>query len=957
MGQLPSKTYETQIVSLARVLQTFREEENADVLMEATLKFLREEFDYRLLWIALYDRLEHRLIGKGGKLPNEDSKFLHKRFPIDSGDLMEQIIIQQRSLVIPDLRQEKRAGEWQKVAQQFEIQGTLIFPIRHKDRCFGIVLLGSHLWGVSPRAADKAQLSLLFGNLATTLYQLELEWQWTTAKRTDEPLFQILEQLQSNSTLAQRLESAISLTHEFINPTHTNLYNYSAEKLYFWHRVGNRQLSRSLGNFRNSSGIQAKEVYDFYRLLASGQVVAIGAGRSPLKPDSTTELMSRLKARSLLAAPILVHEELLGFLSVEDSESRIWETAERNFIRAVANAIALVIGSEEVGTKFEQTKADITFAAEVTQILTRSDHPQTALNDYAALLCQHFQVNGFWLLQAKEDTHSGEVLITYKTTSSTMPYSVFYSYSTQKRRQDASNELPLKIKDWYQMIKKDSTVAIDDLGEDEQLESSQKILGKMGVRSLLICPIGDQTTGGLLMLTHSEVRTWQATDTRLFNTIAPQLDWILKLNAQKRESQAFSHQAQMLQMGLNQFWESFDSTKFEEQWLEYLATLLAVPIAILLTWDNHVSENEEVKARVSTVVGTTDLPDDLTLSVKTDPLIQSALGTDGFYCTDEAEVDCQWLQGLQLDQVLAIALKTKVDKIQPTGMIVFASTKKRHWSANIILPVTTLIQQFAGVRNYLQLSESNISTTVDSLHFQLLHWYKHRALEILHHSVADSIGALLTMEINQTQEAKQGQSLRQLRQDQLLRYLEGSITAIIPTLTEEQTELVPHFTTIPVSGFLKRSLQMVESIYQQRKLWTRVYNPGRFNVFSDRIKLECVLYELLSASCNRAPAMSQIELWCRPLSIKGESASKRKQVSFLELSIIEQETTLENSESSGRNSQPTPPWQVLAAPVQPESTEMKICQQVMQILKGKLQFYHLKDGRYLSRLILPMSQE
>jgi hypothetical protein len=119
MGKLPNpKSFDTKLVTLARIMQTLREERNLEVLLKATLDYLCNEFDYRLVWLGLYDRLEHRLEGKGGKSPNNDSAFLQGYFAINSGDILEQLIIQQRPVAVADLRGEKRAGEWQNFAQK-----------------------------------------------------------------------------------------------------------------------------------------------------------------------------------------------------------------------------------------------------------------------------------------------------------------------------------------------------------------------------------------------------------------------------------------------------------------------------------------------------------------------------------------------------------------------------------------------------------------------------------------------------------------------------------------------------------------------------------------------------------------------------------------------------------------------------------------------------------------------
>ena len=62
MGQEQrAKDLDEQIAGLERVLQTLREEENVEVLLETALGYLQAEFDWRLIWIGLYDRQAHRL--------------------------------------------------------------------------------------------------------------------------------------------------------------------------------------------------------------------------------------------------------------------------------------------------------------------------------------------------------------------------------------------------------------------------------------------------------------------------------------------------------------------------------------------------------------------------------------------------------------------------------------------------------------------------------------------------------------------------------------------------------------------------------------------------------------------------------------------------------------------------------------------------------------------------------
>ena len=60
---------EQLLLSLGTVLQTLREHNSVEVLIDTCLNYLQAEFDYHLIWIGLYDRLEHQLWGQGGVTP------------------------------------------------------------------------------------------------------------------------------------------------------------------------------------------------------------------------------------------------------------------------------------------------------------------------------------------------------------------------------------------------------------------------------------------------------------------------------------------------------------------------------------------------------------------------------------------------------------------------------------------------------------------------------------------------------------------------------------------------------------------------------------------------------------------------------------------------------------------------------------------------------------------------
>lgn len=941
---------ENQLVALGRTLQTLREEENAEVLIETTLDYLANEFDYRLIWIGLYDRLDHRLVGKGGITPTGDTTFLKQRFNLNSGDLLEQVVIEQRPVGVPDLQQELRAGEWRRAAQEFGIQGTIAFPLRYKDRCFGVALLGSDQWGVSPRPAEKAQLSLVLGGLASALYQIEADWQRTATKRPDQHLFQVLDELLELPALTLRLEAVVRMTQEFVAPTRTNLYWYSPERRYFWHRMGNRQpLARLAESRTTTAGLKVAEANDFYQALAAGQMVAIGAGRSLLKPESTERLLARLRTRSLLAAPIQANGELLGFLAVEDSEPRIWEQGETSYVRATAQLIALVQGNEELEATLEQAQKDTHFTAEIAQAIARSHDTTAALKECADLLCKRLDAERFLVLQEND---KGE-------------FTVVFGTQPANRRSLTTPLAPLSAED-RQLFNGTDAIAIEDLDLEWRLTPWRKALTQLGVRSALLISLGQfhlstetsQRNNSshsipLLLIGHSTPRTWNHTQQDLVSVVAQQMSLLFTVDQLQEKARLSLLAQQTLQAGLSTLQEApLDLPLFDHTWVQYLATLLECPLAVLLSWTP-----ESTSATVAAAVVAEPrfaFPPDLAIPVASNSLIQEVLATNGFLCRPLASFDAstrKWLSRPGIGQVLAIALHTGVTPT--TGILLLADHEKRQWPWHLLPPLETLTIQFTGLRHY----RHRISLQAqDNENLQILNWYKHRCLEALYHSVVQSVRTLLALEpgtslpntqelnldtlgdlaeINATPTLVRAQPLRSISRQPLLHQLEETLALLTPVLKKEQWQLQVNLRPVPLSHLLKRSLRCVEPLYHQRQIMRKVHNLGNQSVYADPLKLECILFELLITACFHAPPGSWINLWCNPTPPDSSPA-------LLEL-LITESGLLEDCLKT-----------LAASPLAPSTLNLKICRDILSAWGGDLQFYPLKGDRFSSRLLLPL---
>lgn len=95
-----SQQADNSIPALSQVLQHLREETDAAALLDTCLGYIQQQVDYRLVWMLRYDRAGHCLQGQGGSGPNQSQPdFLRERVLLKSGDLLEQLMIQPRSLI------------------------------------------------------------------------------------------------------------------------------------------------------------------------------------------------------------------------------------------------------------------------------------------------------------------------------------------------------------------------------------------------------------------------------------------------------------------------------------------------------------------------------------------------------------------------------------------------------------------------------------------------------------------------------------------------------------------------------------------------------------------------------------------------------------------------------------------------------------------------------------------
>ena len=920
-SNLSMMTYGKQLVALGKTLQVLREEDDADTLINATVSYLSSQFSYQLLWIGLYDRIDHRLLGKGGIAPTSEDGFLRQRFVLNSGDLFEQVAIQQRPVGVKDLREETRAGEWHRIAERIGIQGTIVFPIRHKDRCFGVALLGSKLWGVSPHSDEKARLSIVLGVLGASLDRLEIEWQRANAKRPHDPLLHLLSQLPVCETLDRGLEAVVEETHTFLKPARTNVYWLEPAKEYFWRRVGNRQTIPISGEeTRGVSGIAFQEVRGFYQALMNEHLVAIGEARSSLKTDATTRLMFLIRARSLLAAPILCQDELLGFIAVEGNEPRIWQDEEKKYLQAAAKLLGLMYPLFQTDEADLQTKLEQTLIAGFAQAIYSREDLEQALKNCSSAIRQNLKVDRFFVLQRNADLDI---------------YEVFYQSKPHKSHLVANPLRSLDEVDAKLLRRKAEAIEIENWGDDLRMIAWKDNFVSAGVRSFLLYTAdGSKKTDTLVAIGHDTPRLWTISDREILSAIGQQIGFVLHQWNLHRTSEEQHQLYSILQGAFTTLQPTTRAEQLEYAALESIVRLLDCPLACSLTWSPG-----ESFGRISSSFASSpefNLPSDVRVPLN-DEIIEWSLANTSlvgpFWVRDLPEATRQWLSA-PVTQVWVMAMHTTTEH-EILGLVLLGNVAEHRWSQRHLTVVEALVRQLAWSRRYSLLTAS---LSDKQLALESLNWYKNRRVEQLYRSIGAGIKQLSAL--------TEGD-----RAQQILQQMGQSLKAIAPVLKEEQWQLAFAYTSVPLASVLKRLLSRLQPLFRQRQIWSQVHKQENFFLECDGDKIEPILYEVFLDAYRRSPEQGRIDIWCRPGSLATANGKPLVEISITDDGRIAED--LLHAFKRGRNVD----WLAPSILELPPGLNLTICQSLLQKMGGDLSLAQLEDGRSLSRILLPLAKE
>ncbi|MEO0455072.1 MAG: GAF domain-containing protein [Cyanobacteria bacterium P01_A01_bin.114] len=919
-----SGTYEKHLTTLGQLLQTIWEADDLESVVSAVVNYISAEYDYSMIWVGAYNRFKHQLNTKGCYLASKEY-FSRQQLLLHPGDLMEQVVVQQRPITVPSLREEPRAGEWAAISTKFGVQGAAVWPIRHQDTCFGVMVLGVDHWGLSPTVLERATLITLTGALGEAFYQRDLEHQRQRVKQPTKPLFSILEQLEQAGDLETRLRAVVTETHAFVAPSRTNVYWFEKKERHFWHRLGSfkpkrgRRLNPESAPQTNPVPIAADEVKGFYQMLLNGELVVLGEVASSLKTSLIGRLMTHLQAQALIAAPILFHGELLGFLSVEGNRSRIWSEPEKQYVQAAARLVGVSMPASEMEETVAQIRSNQVLTAGITKSIHGNSDWETVLGQCADQLLQ--QVGTENLLVLVPDPERGGFEIAYQSQQGN-PISIRADWR------------PLHDLDWQLLEQSAEPIHIDSLEDDLKLMAWRPRFLEMGAHSVMACNVSPgRPPEGIILITDSISRRWSKTEKTLLKSVSQQVGLILHQWQLQQQANQQEQLHETMQWGLRNLQRIFRSEELEKSATHHISQLLQAPLVALITWSTghpHAKVADTI-VREQNFFVRTDRP----IPVAADAIINWALQTDGVLplnLEDLPDVTRQWLYGPHGCQILLVALRTAPEH-EPNGVIVLADHSDRRWSDQQMNMLALLVNQLAWCRRHLQLANHLMAQRQQLAE---LNWYKQ-------HQIKD-MGRLMETTLQRLNTLSAKESTSHQHYQQLLPRLQAVLNQLQQLSAKEYWNLQKSYETMPLVTLLNRLMDRVNPAVQANQLWTKVHCESNLTVGGDIQKIEFILYELIASACDRAPSGGRIDIWARQLDRR-----------WLELSITDN-GSVDGQVIAELNHMTSVDVLAQSSLSQPPGLHFGICKSLMAQLGGEFSLQKLEDKRTLSRVILPLGK-
>ncbi|PZD72004.1 hypothetical protein C1752_03944 [Acaryochloris thomasi RCC1774] len=915
-----------RLVALQSTLEQIRLQQQIEPLLALALEFIQAVFSYPLVWIATYNPDRRELTGVHGAMPKtEKTAWAQQGLKVLPGDYFDQVLLTGQPAVIADLQQDQRAGQWQTIASRTEIEGALIYPLWHHNQPYGVILMGSHHWGGNPRPEEMTHLSILCGALGAALHDLQPQGQ--SPGQLHQSLQAAIGQLTLISGFEERLTVVLQFLHQALSPAQTSLYWLDTQQQCFWQRLFYRaeMSKRSRGKRSTPIEVPLSDIQHFHQALRTEPVVAVSEIQGTVSTKAPARLMHQMRRRSLLSAPLMINQQLCGFLAVEGTEPRVWRDQEKQLIQAfaqLANLASPTMMEEGLPSASNNNHNRLIFQT-LQSVAQSQDWTQTQ-QQIMEQVCLHLQSQ--WMAVLSPDPRTGQ-------------FQIVQQIHTPKLKPSTDPFQPLSEVDRNMIRRSEQAIAIDNLTDDLRLLAWKPKIDALGIKALLLShTTQDQQLDQILLLGGLTPRSWTTADCDLLDRVGQALNAGRQQHRLQVENQQQKRLNTIVPQSLIRQDQAANPKQLVTDALQDMVEMLSVPAAAVVFWEGGQAE---IAACVASPPDF-DLAQNTPIDMAQDALLQSLLTLGPPQIQEDAlqnivAVPVQdltpetrlWLNCRALEQVLAIPI-LESDQHQSLGAVIFGNNFRpggdsRTWDLQLVGGAAMLVRHLASrYRSMVSLKRNR--KQLQSLN--CLNWYQYRQIE-RHCQTA------LTY-----QRDPQVQGAASPAAQALLAKSQAAIEKIEQLMQIDSEQFPLEETSLPIASLLRQSLARVSTLANQRQLWTQVHNlTSNSTATGVNPKLEQILYELLLAACYRSQAGQRIDIWCRLADSQ-----------WLELSITDQGLINPQmiADLTNRSDVDAPTLK------SPPGKHLRACQTLMKRLGGQLEFAQLDDGRVLSRLMLPL---
>ncbi|MGK7912547.1 MAG: GAF domain-containing protein [Synechococcus sp.] len=943
--------YESPFVTLDGVLRQIRDSNSSEEVVQLCLDFIASTFDAPLVWIAFYDSQQHQLVGQGGTSLVPNCSLLDKAISLEPGQILEQVAIEQRKIAVPDVPQESRMGPWQDEAKRLGIVGCLLIPIRYGDRCLGVLMMGSQLWGGTASDEEVAILGILNGQMASALQLIRERRLHQEQKQADIPLVALGTAMRNFESFDERAKAAISQIQAFVEVKQVRVFWLDRQFNEFAPRWSTRQAPLKPGakvseSDHSVSGptFTARELEPTFSSLVEGRLVMVGeAGLSGRLPINARTLQL-LNCRSVMLVPVLFEGELLGFVSLESDYLRSWSEVEQTLVVGVVQFMALAAPLEVLEQTLERIKQDSQLTTQVAQTIYAQTDWNAALKQIAQELCFRMEATACLMLQTASDVSGYRVRIAY----SSDPALSFPDYFP-----------PLTGRDLEDLLCEDKAIAAESYPEDLRLTAWQEALAPVGVRSILAARTTAITVTserdletvdpeGIVVVVSPQPRGWHREDRQFLMLVARQVGVVFR-QWQLRDSAITQAQMQQrLGVALVELNDARDLPVLFDTVAVHLKQLFSVPFAAVLSWLDSSADSGSTVATLNALQTTEDFQlasTNPSILVEGDALIQWSLQSAApllLKGADLHESSRKWLDAASLGQLMSIAVDHRPSPYLPNCLLVIGDDVSRQWQPREQEMLESLRGTIASNINRI-VTQQVLLQRLGAL--TELNWYKHRQLSTTSFCLRYQLKRMIKgiPDLKDEHWKKQEESIRTIIE----------IPKDLKVVGQEYWEPSTERTGILSATLIRRVLRRADPLVQKYKLWPRVRGEATVTVSAHAARLEMVLVELISLICKRCKDGGPLEIW-------GQVDGDRFSLSLVDNAQPLSSELLELLDHLHHHNRGfdwlSPLFEVSLLQTSP-GRELSVCQATVSNMGGELEIYQADDGRTVTQLHLPIAED